>query len=145
MTRRFAILANLLLSFPIATGLLGAAPNASAQTNQMTVTIPFDFSIGIHQVAAGSYSVERVTDYALEIRNNKTRKGIFLMVRGENRHDSVSKSRLVFERAGSGMYLTQAWFAGTNAHVEAVAKPKRDLDYAKQSSAGPSTIEVASK
>jgi hypothetical protein len=43
------------------------------------------------------------------------------------------------------MYLTQAWFAGTNAHVEAVAKPKSDLEHAKQNAPAPSTIEVASK
>jgi hypothetical protein len=145
MTRRSAILANLLLSLPMVTGLLGAAPNASAQTNQMTATIPFDFSIGNRHLAAGSYSVEQVSGYALEVRNNKTRNSIFLMVRGDNRYDSVTRSHLVFERAGKGMYLTQAWFAGTNAHVEAVAKPKSDLDYAKQNAPAPSIIEVASK
>jgi hypothetical protein len=145
MTRRSAILANLLLSLPIVTGLPGAAPNASAQTNQMTATIPFDFSIGNHHLAAGSYSVEQVSGYALEVRNNKTRNSVFLMVRGENRYGPVTRSRLVFERTGKGMYLTQAWFAGTNAHVEAVAKPKSDLENAKQNAPAPSTIEVASK
>ena len=67
------------------------------------------------------------------------------MVCGDNRYDSVTRSHLVFERVGKGMYLTQAWFAGTNAHVEAVAKPKSDLDYAKQNAPAPSIIEVASK
>lgn len=127
MTRRSAILANLLLSLPIVTGLLGAAPNASAQTNQMTTTIPFDFSIGSHHLAAGFYSVEQVSGYALEVRNNKTRNSVFLMVRGENRYGSVTRSRLVFVRAGRGMYLTQAWFAGTNARRsggEAQVRPR---------------------
>lgn len=145
MTRRSALLAKLVLSFPLITGLLGATPSALAQTNQLTATIPFAFSIGNHHLPAGSYSVEQVSGYALEVRNKKTRNSIFLMVRAEDRHDSVSKSRLVFERAGNGMYLAQAWFAGTNTHLEAVAKPKRDLEYAKQNAPAPSTLEVASK
>ena len=66
------------------------------------------------------------------------------MVRGEDSHDS-SRSQLVFERGGNGMYLAQAWFAGTNARLKAVAKPQRDLGHAKQNAPAPSTIEVASK
>jgi hypothetical protein len=111
----------------------------------MSVTIPFDFTVGNHHLAAGSYSVEQISGYALQVRNNKTRNSIFLMVRGEDRRGAVSTSRLVFQRAGKGVYLTQAWFAGTNDHVQAVVKPKRDLEHAKQSSPAPSTIEVASK
>jgi hypothetical protein len=145
MTRRPAILANILLSLPMAAGLLGAAPTASAQTNEMTVTIPFTFSIGDLRLPASSYSVKQVSSYALEVRDNKTRKSIFLMVKGEDKHDAVSRGRLVFERAGNGTYLTHAMFAGTNRHFEAVAKPKWDLDYAKQNAAAPPAIEVAAK
>jgi hypothetical protein len=42
------------------------------------------------------------------------------------------------------MYLTQAWFAGTNQYVKTTAKPKRDLEEAKSSSSS-GTIEVAAK
>jgi hypothetical protein len=145
MTRRSAILANILLSLPMAAGFLGAAPIALAQTNEMTVTIPFAFSIGDHHLAAGSYSVERVSDYALEVQNNQTRKGVFLPVRGEDGRGIASRGRLVFERAGGDMYLTEAWFAGMDKQLDAVAKPKRDLDYAKQNLPATHTIEVAAK
>jgi hypothetical protein len=143
MTRRSAIFANLLLSVPMVTGLLGAAPNASAQT-KMNATIPFEFSIGNHHLAAGSYSVERLDECFLAVRNNKTSKTIVLMVRKEEGRGHASTSRLVFQREGRGMYLTQAWFAGTDQQVEAVARPKRDLEYAKQNSPAKSVIEVAS-
>ena len=145
MTRRSAILANILLSLPMAAGLLGATPSASAQANQLTATIPFDFSIGNLRLPAGSYSVKQVNSYSLEVRDNNTKKGIFLMVKGEDRHDAVSRGRLVFERAGNGTYLTQALFAGTNRDFKAVAKPKWNLDYAKQNAPAPSAIEVAAK
>jgi hypothetical protein len=42
------------------------------------------------------------------------------------------------------MYLTQTWFGDTNQYVKTTAKPKRELENAKGSSAS-GTIEVAAK
>jgi hypothetical protein len=143
MTRRSAILANLLLSLPVVTGLLGTAPNAMAQS-QMTVTIPFAFSVGNQHLAPGSYSVEQISDCFLAVHNNKTSTTTVLMTRKEPRRGLTSQAHLVFHRGGREMYLTQAWFAGAQEHVDAVAKPKRDLEYAKNAPAGQS-IEIAAK
>jgi hypothetical protein len=144
MTRRSAIFAYLLLSLPVVTGLLGTAPRALAQT-KMTATVPFAFSIGNHHLAAGSYSVEPLSDCFLAVRNNLTSRTIVLMVRKEEGRGDRSARRLVFQRQGQEVYLTQAWFGASQEHVEAVAKPKRDLEYAKGSSAAGQSIEVASK
>jgi hypothetical protein len=143
MTRRSAIFANLLLSLPVVTGLLGIAPTASAQAG-MTATVPFAFSAGNQHLAAGSYSVERISGCFLAVRNNKTSKTTVLMVRKEEGRGLTSQAHLVFQRGGREMYLTQAWFAGAQEHVQAVAKPKRDLEYAKNASAAPS-VEIAAK
>jgi hypothetical protein len=144
MTRRSAILANLLLSLPVVTGLLGTAPSALAQTGTMTATIPFAFSVGDQHLPAGSYSVERISNSFLTVRDNKTSRTIALMVLGEQGRGYQSRAHLVFQREGRGMYLTQAWFAGTNQYVKSTAKPKRDLERAKGSSSS-GTIEVAAK
>jgi hypothetical protein len=147
MTRRSALLANLLLSLPMVSGLLGAAPSVSAQTNttaSMKVTVPFDFSIGKDHLAAGSYSVERISDCFVSVRNNKTSKTQVLMVRKEYGRGSIaSGSHLVFQREGRGTYLTQAWFGGTNEYVGTAKLPQRDVEYAKGDSQV-SHIEVAS-
>lgn len=143
MTRRSAILASMLLSLPMMSGLLGAAPSASAQT-PMTVTIPFDFSIGNDHLVAGSYSVERISDCLVAVRSNKTLKSQVLMVRKEDgRGAPGAGSHLVFQRAGRGLYLTQAWFSGTNEYVGTAKLPKRNEEYAKGVSQV-SHIEVAS-
>jgi hypothetical protein len=147
MTRRSAILANILLSLPMVGGLLGTAPSASAQTDttaSMKVTVPFAFSIGKDHLAAGSYSVERISDRFVSVRNNKNSKTQVLMVRKEDGRGSLaSGSHLVFQREGSGTYLTQAWFGGTNEYVGTAKLPKRDAEYAKGNSQV-SHIEVAS-
>lgn len=143
MTRRSVLLANLLLSLPVVTGVLGTAPTASAQTG-MTATVPFAFSAGNQYLAAGSYSVERISDVFLAVRNTKTSKTTVLMVRKELGRGLTSQAHLVFQRGGGEMYLTQAWFGGVQEHVQAVAKPKRDLEYAKNAPVGQS-IEIAAK
>lgn len=142
MTRRSAILTNLLLSLPMMTGLLGAAPSASAQTNRMTITIPFEFLIGNHHLAAGFYSVERISDNALLVRNNKSSRGVLFPVGIEQGPALESRSYLTFLRDGRSTYLKQASFAGTSLHMDTGAKVKRGQEYA---GATPSTIEVASK
>jgi hypothetical protein len=144
MTRRSAILANLLLSLPVVSGLLGTAPSALAQTGTMTATIPFAFSVGDQHLAAGSYSVERINNCFLTVRDNKTSRAAVLMVLGEQGRGYQSRAHLVFQREGRGMYLSQAWFAGTNQYVKTLAKPKPDLQDAKGSSSS-GTIEVAAK
>ena len=146
MTRPSAILANLLLSLSMVTGLLGVASSISAQTpttNKMKATIPFAFSIGNHHFAAGSYSVERISNYALLVHSNTKTDAAFLAVRGEDGRGLISRGHLVFERAAGDLYLTQAWFAGTDKQYDAVAKPKRGVESAKQVLPVNSAIEVA--
>lgn len=147
MTRRSAILANLLLSLPMVSGLLGAARSASAQAVaplKMTATIPFDFSIGKAHLAAGSYSIERISDCFVSVRSNKTSKTQLLMVRKEaGRRSVASGSHLVFQRDGRAIYLTQAWFGETNEYVGTAKLPNRDVEYA-QGVTHASHIEVAS-
>jgi hypothetical protein len=57
--RLFAIFAKLLLSLPIAAGLLCAAPVASVQDSQ-SVNIPFAFSANNHHMEPGHYQVQLV-------------------------------------------------------------------------------------
>ena len=95
-------------------------------------------------MTAGSYAVERLSNCFLAVRNNKTSRTTVLMVRREEGRALESSSHLVFERNGKGMYLAQAWFAGSSEHDQTVAKPRRDVEYAKGTSTTPS-IEVALK
>ena len=102
-------------------------------------------SAGDQHLAAGSYSVERINSSFLAVRNNKTSRITVLMVRGEQGRGLQSNAHLTFQREGRGMYLTQARFAGSSEYVQTVAKPKRDLEYAKGASRAGQVIEVASK
>ena len=56
MTSRTANFTNLIFGLSLATGLLCAGANASAQTTA-SITIPFAFSADHQYVAAGTYGV----------------------------------------------------------------------------------------
>ena len=144
MTRRAAILTNLLLSLPLTASLLCAAPAASAQTG-LIVNVPFAFSANNHYMPAGPYQVQPVSDRFLSIRNVKTGSTIFAMVRPEQGRILESHSRLVFDRTGSQNYLKQVWVPVTSKYSELVVRPSQNQELAKQATQKSSTIEVASK
>jgi len=144
MTRHSQILTNLLLSLPVAAGLLCAAPSASAQTSEH-VTIPFAFSADHQQVAAGPYKVELLSDRFLSLYNVKTEKTQVLMVRPEDGQAMETHSRMVFHREGTDYSLTQVRIAGTSSYsTPAVQSGPRQVT-AKNAQPAGSTLEVAMK
>ena len=144
MTSRIANLPNLILSLSLATGLLCAGANASAQTTA-SVTIPFAFSADNQNVAAGSYKVELLSDRYLSLRNIATNHTQVLMVRPEEGQAILTRGRMVFQQDGSRKYLAQVWIAGTSLHSEIAVQHKSKLQSAKSNATPAPTIEVALK
>jgi hypothetical protein len=145
MTRRSRIFITLLLSLPLATGLLCAAPHASAQTSA-SFTVPFAFSANNQNVPAGSYNLRRESSCMLSLENVKTGKSQFLMVRPDDSGQAIeTQGRLVFQRYGTHIYLTQVWSPGTSRHSELVVQPKVEQDLAKRIPQAGSSFEVALK
>jgi hypothetical protein len=143
MTRHSAILTNLVLSLSLATGLLYAAPSASAQTSE-TATIPFAFSADHQQFPAGTYEVRCLPDGIMSLRNLDTGRTQLLMVRVETGSVVETRGRLVFHLSQTENTLMQVWVPGTTVHSELTVQPKLQRLVAKN---GPpvSTSEVAMK
>ena len=144
MTRRAAILSNLLFSLPLAAGLLALATNASAQTS-MDVNVPFAFSANNQHLPAGAYRVQLESQCFLSIRNIKTASTIVVMVRPEEGRLLESHSHLVFDREGNQNYLTQVWTANTNSYSKLTSRPRYNQELRTQLRPAPSTVEVAAK
>jgi hypothetical protein len=143
MTARIANLSNLIFSLSLATGLLCAGANASAQSTA-SVTIPFAFSADHQYVPAGSYKVQLLSDRFLSLRNEKTNETQVLMVRPEAGQVIETRGRLTFHREGNRNYLAQVWIAGSSLHSEIAVQHKPEREIAKANTA-PSTIELALK
>jgi hypothetical protein len=145
MTRRSQILTNLLLSLPLATGLLCAASNASAQTSA-TFTVPFAFSANNWDMPAGSYNVQRLTYRIVSLRNLKTGRNHLLMVRPDDSERMTdTKGRLVFQRYGTRNYLKQVWIDCASVHSELVVRPRLEQHLAKQTPPAGSSVVAALK
>ena len=143
MKRHSLMLTNLLLSLPVAAGLLCAAPSASAQSSER-VTIPFAFSANHVQAPAGTYKVQRVTNFLVSLRNMETGKTQILTVYPEGRRVIETQGKLVFHRNGTGYSLTQVKMAGTSFYSELTVQPKL-RQMAKNAAPTGSTVEVAMK
>ena len=143
-TRRAAILSHLLFSLPLTAGLLGSAIPASAQTS-LKVDIPFAFSANNQQLPAGSYWVQRQSDYFLSIRNVKTASTVVVMIHPEQGGALESHSRLIFVREGNHSYLTQVWTPDTNRYSKLTLRRRHDEELRTQIHPAPSTIDIAAK
>jgi len=145
MTSRAHRFTNLALSLSLATGLLAASANASAQSgSRMQATIPFDFSANKMPLAAGTYIVERTSDRLLSLRNTNTGKAQFIMVRPDSGQSNKGTSRLTFHREAGQTYLTQVWVEGKNLHSELISHPKPQRELAKLLPPD-ATFEIATK
>jgi hypothetical protein len=144
MTRHSAMLTNLILSLSLATGLLCATSNASAQTTER-VTIPFAFSADHLQFPAGTYEISRLSDVLMTLCNLETRKTQLMMVRLEGGREVQTRGRLIFYHDETGNTLTQVWVAGTTIHSELTVQPKLQQIITKNQPPAGSVIEVAMK
>jgi hypothetical protein len=82
----------------------------------------------------------------LSLDNVKTGKSQFLMVRPDDSGQAIeTQGRLVFQRYGTHIYLTQVWSPGTSRHSELVVQPKVEQDLAKRIPQAGSSFEVALK
>jgi hypothetical protein len=144
MTPRIANLSNLILRLSLATGLLCAGANASAQTTA-SFTVPFAFSADNQYVAAGSYKVDLLSDRFLSLRNVKTGNTQLLLVRPEEGQAIETRGRLVFHQQGTRKYLTQVWIAGTCTHSEIGVPREASRELAKSKPTADPTFELAIK
>ena len=142
MTRHSLMLTNLLLSLPVAAGLLCAAPSASAQTSER-VTIPFAFSANHQKVSAGTYAVERSTNFLVSLRNLETGKIQILTVHPGGGGVIETQGSLVFHRDGTDYSLMEIKIAGSSFRSELAVQPKIQQAVAKHTPPAGSTVEVA--
>lgn len=141
MKHRSVILTRLLVGVALATGLLYAAANASAQ--RTSVTVPFAFTANHEYVPAGFYEVELLSDRFMALRNTVTHDTQVFMVHPTEGQILESPGRLVFVRVGQQFHLNQVWIAGKSMHSEMVVQHKADRELAKGLTPAGSNVEVA--
>jgi hypothetical protein len=94
---------------------LGAALSgpAAAQTQSVTVNIPFDFSANDQKVPAGTYRISlQAPRYLSFVDTRSTKKQYLMLVQPTGEQNSQDGGRLIFRRYGDSDYLYQVWMPG---------------------------------
>ena len=95
--------------------LLLMAAMASAQTVQrVTVTVPFSFVAGSHNLPAGDYTIELNYEKATMILRSEDHSGnnAVMLASNSERAANPDKSYAIFERYGSHYFLAEVWRLG---------------------------------
>ncbi len=96
--------------------LLLMAAMASAQTAQrVTMTVPFSFVAGSHNLPAGDYTVElnREKDTMTLRSEDRSGNNAVMLARSSERYTNLDKSYAIFRHYGSHYFLAEVWRQGT--------------------------------
>jgi hypothetical protein len=109
--------------------LLLMANMASAQTVQrVTVTVPFSFIAGSHNLPAGDYIIELNLEKDTMVLRSEDRSGrnTVMLANNNDRATNSHKSYAIFRRYGANYFLAEVWRQGAGQTVSP-GKLEREL------------------
>lgn len=121
MKKTYSLLAALVLTF------VGGAASAHAQDALVKVHVPFDFAVSSSTLAAGDYTLAKLSDNSWTIRNDDTGKVIAAVVGSYGTNSDVNRGELVFKQFGSSYFLTQVRCLGETVLMPS-SKAERALE-----------------
>lgn len=91
---------------------LAVAP-AGAQSQPMSVDVPFDFIAGPKTLAAGTYEVYGgPAASAILLRSADAKAAVFVLTNAVESRKMLEKGKLVFRKYGNTYFLAEVWRAG---------------------------------
>jgi len=128
-----------------------AVTSAQAQNaGNFTVTIPFDFVAAGTGLPAGDYSVQRSFEgghIVMKTRTKNDTKSVLALTHSVEGRSIQNESKLVFNKYGNQMFLSQVWIASRSTGEE-MLKTNRERNLQKEiakRSAKPETITIAGR
>lgn len=116
--------------------LLLAAVSLHASSNQMQVTVPFEFVAGGKTLPAGNYIVALNTDSGtrgvIVLHGNGQRPILLLVANGKQYFTAPEHSQLVFHRYGTSFFLSEVRTEGDTTG-RALATSDREKEMARNS------------
>jgi hypothetical protein len=112
------------------------AAMASAQTVQrVTVTVPFSFVAGSHNLPAGDYTIELNYEKDRMVLRSEDGSGNNTVMLASNREraDDVDKSYAIFQRHGTHYFLAAVWSQGAG---QTLTPGKLEQELARKNSKG---------
>jgi hypothetical protein len=111
--------------------LLLAAASVQARStlsNQMQVTVPFEFAVNGKTLPAGVYVIELNTERGTILLSTDGQQPIMLLAMGKESLAAPKRSKLVFHRYGTSFFLTEVWTGGsTTGRALAISDREKEL------------------
>lgn len=121
-------------SITLALFLLIGTISAAAQSRnaeQVTIQIPFQFSVGDERLPAGTYTIKRTSqaELAYVIQNKESHQTTTTMVKNKLQEGRMpSKTKLVFDVYEGKHFLSQIWTGADNTGSELnLARARREV------------------
>ena len=95
--------------------LLLVAACANAQSVNVKANVPFDFTVGKSNLAAGTYNIQSISTGTGQVLVIRGEDGANSMLASPNSAETLNpspNSRLVFHKYGSQYFLSQIWLEG---------------------------------
>jgi hypothetical protein len=120
MKRMTSVIVKSLFAILISCGPLALAAHAQ-DDSAITANVPFAFSVGNQEIAAGSYKLRLTSDrFQLSVRNVLTGNEQIFAVHPEVERKLTSEGRLMFQVCDGRIYLAEIHIPGTNRFSETV-------------------------
>lgn len=126
---RFFAMVILLVMVAFASALASAV-SAQTPSRSVMVSIPFEFQVGNQTLPAGDYRIAKVTTdgTALRVSNQDSNQTASRMTSAIRQNEPAEHSKLVFQRYGDRLYLSQIWLTGERTGREMIkSKEQRAL------------------
>jgi hypothetical protein len=117
MKRQMIIMATVVTFF----ATLAVASVRAQNAGDFSVTIPFEFAAGGKTLPAGDYYIRRNFDHArvvIRLESKSSAESIYLAMHSVQKNNIQDQSKLIFNKYGNQMFLTQVWTAGRSAGEE---------------------------
>jgi hypothetical protein len=101
-------------------------PMALMAQDALKIAIPFDFHVGAKAFASGDYTVCKVADHTLAIRNRNNGNSAMTVVASGDRNRNPGKSMLRFNRYGN-QYFLSAVFGPSEGWVLPASTAEKEL------------------
>jgi hypothetical protein len=118
-----------------------ALPTFAQHSGPMKVNVPFNFAVENDRLKAGDYTIERVANGRLRIRNNDGSVSTIFLAMPAQGSVAPEKAHFIFHRYGGEYFLAKIWTPGQETGWELLqGKLEMELAKKKTSPAGTATI-----
>ncbi len=121
-----------------------AVPTFAQHSGQIKVTVPFNFSVENDRLKAGDYTIERIANGRLRIRNEDGSASTIFLALPAQQSVTPEKAHFIFNHYGSEYFLEKIWVPGQQGGWE-LLKGKYEQEIARKKTVPVETAMVVGR